>query len=263
MQPYDDPTLIAYLDGQLPEQDYAPLEQALAESVALRERLQALAQSSELARRSFDPVFLEPVPPHLIAEIWRASDPRARRDPPPAPPVRRRWLDWARLGGSARPWPALASVVMLGLGAVISWQLLNPATGAHWAQNAGTPLTDPALALALEIAPSGRVLPTEGGSIEVVASFERHSGGHCREFNRTNTAGTRDELGIACRNDKGLWQLEFLIAEQRPAQTGASGYQTASDRQHEAADSFLQQQVRGPALAERDEQALIARGWAR
>ena len=157
MQPYDDPTLIAYLDGQLPEQDYAPLEQALAESAALRERLQALAQSSELARRSFDPVFLEPVPPHLIAEIWRASDPRARRDPPPAPPVRRRWLDWARLGGSARPWPALASVVMLGLGAVISWQLLNPAAGTHWAQNAGTPLTDPALALALEIARKGSI----------------------------------------------------------------------------------------------------------
>ena len=41
---------------------------------------------------------------------------------------------------------------MLGLGAVISWQLLNPAAGTHWAQNAGTPLTDPALALALEIA---------------------------------------------------------------------------------------------------------------
>ncbi|MGV3726058.1 hypothetical protein [Hydrogenophaga sp.] len=263
MQPYDDPTLIAYLDGQLPEQDYAPLEQALAESAALRERLQALAQSSELARRSFDPVFLEPVPPHLIAEIWRASDPRARRDPPPTPPVRRRWLDWTRLGNRARPWPALASVVMLGLGAVIGWQLLSPSTGVHWAQNAGTPLTDPALALALEVAPSGRVLPTEGGSIEVVASFERHNGGHCREFNRTNTAGTRDELGIACRNDKGLWQLEFLIAEQRPAQTGASVYQTASDRQLEAADSFLQQQVRGAALAERDEQALIARGWAR
>lgn len=263
MQQYDDSTLIAYLDGQLPEQDYGPLERALEHSAALRERLQALAQSSELARRSFDPILLEPVPPQLIAEIWRASDPRARRAPPTAPAARKRWPGWAWLGAGTRPWPVLASVMLLGLGAAISWQLLKPTSDAQWAQSAGKPLTDPSLALALEVAPSGRVLNTGGGAIEVLASFERKSGGHCREFNRTSTDGSRDELGIACRGDQGVWQIEFLMAEERPAQAGASGYQTASDRQHEAADTFLNQHARGSALTESDEQALIARGWTR
>ena len=45
----DDETLIAYLDGQLPEADYGPLEQALKDDEALRTRLQALADSMNWA----------------------------------------------------------------------------------------------------------------------------------------------------------------------------------------------------------------------
>jgi anti-sigma factor RsiW len=101
----DDDTLIAYLDGQLPETDYAPLEQALKDDAALRTRLQALAESSELARRAFDPVLLEPVPPALIAAIWRAPDPRARATPPRAgSPQPAGLLAWLGLASGPRAW---------------------------------------------------------------------------------------------------------------------------------------------------------------
>lgn len=258
----DDDTLIAYLDGQLPETDYAPLEQALKNDAALRTRLQALAESSELARRAFDPVLLEPVPPQLIAAIWRAPDPRAKAETPgrSRPPG---LLAWLGLTSGPRAWPALASVVVLGLGMVIGWQLLTPASGSHWTLREGAPVSDEALALALEVSPSGRVLRTAGGAVEIVASFEQVGGGHCREFNRNSPDGSLDELGIACRNAQGDWQIELLVAEDRPSQSGQKGYQTASNQQHEQADAFLRDRVQGLPLSEAQEQSLIERGWTR
>lgn len=266
---FDDDTLIAYLDGQLPEADYGPLEQALKDDAALRARLQALADSGELARRAFDPVLLEPVPPQLIAAIWRAPDPRARpaspggsaSAPPPAPGGRASLLTWLGLGSGRRAWPAFASVLVLGLGAVIGWQLLVPSPTARWALHEGRPVADPSLALALEVSPSGRVLRTAGGTVEVLASFEQVDGGHCREFNRNSPDRTRDELGIACRDAEGTWQLDFLATEERTADGAPAGYQTASDQQHDAADAFLRERVQRQPLGEAEEKALIGRGW--
>jgi hypothetical protein len=259
---FNDETLIAYLDGQLPDADYGPLEQALEHDEALRTRLQALADSSLLARRAFDPVLLEPVPPQLIAAIWRAPDPRARNRASShgtTQPVG--LLAWLGLASGPRAWPALASVVVLGLGVLLGWQLLAPADDARRALREGAPVTDEALALALEVSPSGRVLRTAGGAVEILASFKQMGGGHCREFNRNNPGGTLDELGIACRNAQGGWQLELLVAEDRLAEAGQDRYRTASDEQHEQADAFLLDRVQGPPLGEEEEKSLIDRAW--
>lgn len=261
---FDDTTLIAYLDGQLPDADYGPLEQALQHDQVLRTRLQALADGSELARRAFDPVLLEPVPPQLIAAIWRAPDPRDRATPArPGSSLTSGLLDRLGLASGPRAWPALASLAVLGLGVLIGWQLLAPTGDARWALREGAPVTDEALALALEVSPSGRVLRTAGGALEILASFEQAGGGHCREFNRSSPRGTRDELGIACRNAQGDWQLELLVAEEREASGGEARYQTASDQQHDRADAFLRDRVQGQPLNEAEEQALIERGWVR
>ena len=171
----DDQTLIAYLDGQLPDSDYGPVEQALAESEALRERLQALVDSGEMARRSFDAVLLEPVPPSLIAAIWRAPDPRAHRPPPggaarPASP----WL-WRFFGASPRPrvWPVLASVVLLAVGAVLSWQVLQTSEDVRWSLREGQPVVDPSLALALEVFVLGSPFLLQWVVDDVVVSNDR------------------------------------------------------------------------------------------
>lgn len=259
---FNDDTLIAYLDGQLPEAEDGPLEQALKNDADLRLRLQALAESSDLARRAFDPVLLEPVPPTLIAAIWRAPDPRSRATAArPGSSRPNGLLAWLGLASGSRNWPALASVVVLGLGAVIGWQLLAPAEDVRWTLREGAPVTNEALALALEVSPSGRVLRTAGGAVEILASFEQVGGGHCREFNRSSPGGTRDELGIACRNTEGVWQLELLVAEERSSPVGQDSYQTASDDQHDQADTFLRDRVAGWPLEEAEEKALIDRGW--
>ena len=86
--PIDDPTLIAYLDGQLDDAACARLEAALQTDADASARLDRLARSADLARRSFGPVLEEPVPPRLIDAIWRAPDPRARsKTPSPAQPI--------------------------------------------------------------------------------------------------------------------------------------------------------------------------------
>ncbi|MDM7941444.1 MAG: hypothetical protein QUV35_02330 [Hydrogenophaga sp.] len=260
----DDNTLIAYLDGQLPDADYGPLEERLACDGALRTRLQALVDSSEFARRAFDPVLLEPVPPPLIAAIWRAPDPRARSPlgGAGAAPVNR-LLAWLGLATGPRLWPALASVAVLGLGMVIGWQLQTPDEQTQRALRQGAPVTDQALALALEVSSSGRVLRTAAGAVEILATFEQVGGGHCREFNRSSPDGSLAELGVACRDTRGEWQLEFLAAEDRAPGAGQDRYRTASDRQQEQADAFLRERVQGSPLDGNEEQALIERGWPR
>lgn len=257
----DDDTLVAYLDGQLPEAECARVEQALVSDAALGARLQALAESSELARRAFDPVLLEPVPPHLIASIWQAPDPRTRATPPKSPGPFQRWREIVQRATQPRVWPALASVAVLGLvvGLAWQWQAADDATG--WALQRGDTVLDPTLARALDTLPSGDVLQTADGVVELLATFRQREGGHCREFNRSSTDSTRDELGIACRTGAGqAWQLAFVAAETRNA-TDRTEYQTASDAQHDAADAFLHQRVQGGPLEADEETALIARGW--
>lgn len=262
----DDDTLIAYLDGQLPDSEYGPLEQALKDDAALRSRLQALADSSELARRSFEPVLLEPVPPQLIAAIWSAPNPCAKTVTSPGaakPPGLLAWLSWPGGVSGPRAWPALASVVVLGLGVLIGWQLLGSADNARWALREGGAVSNESLVLALDLSPSGRVLQTSDGAVEVLATFEQVGGGHCREFNRSSPDSTRDQLGVACRAAQGHWRLDFIATEERPAGGDKGTYQTASDEQQERADTFLRKRVQGPPLAAAEEQALIERGWPR
>lgn len=259
---WDDDTLVAYLDGQLSEDGCAQVEQALENDAVLSARLQALADSSELARRAFDPVLLEPVPPHLIASIWQAPDPRTRATPPKAPGLLERWRDVLRRGTRPRVWPVLASVAVLGLVASIGWQWQAADEASFAALQRGDVVRDPTLARALDTSPSGDVLQTADGVVEVLATFrQREGGGHCREFNRISTDRTRDELGIACRSGAGqAWQLDFVATETRGA-TDSTEYQTASDAQHEAADTFLHQRVQGGPLDTSEELALIERGW--
>ena len=94
----DDSTLIAYLDAQLEDDTaYEAVEDALAASPALRARLQALAETGELARKAFDAKLEEAVPPQLIEAIMNAplsgaethpttEHPASAATPPPAPP---------------------------------------------------------------------------------------------------------------------------------------------------------------------------------
>jgi anti-sigma factor RsiW len=279
----DDDTLIAYLDAQLEDDAaYEAVEDALAESPALRARLQALAETGELARKAFDAKLEEAVPPQLIAAIMNAPLPgaeanRATQDPAhpataPAPPSVRptsagpetpslgaRLAAW--LGGGFGGAAAFASVVMLALGALIGHYLLPPAELAAPLARQGDPIRNPAVAVALQAAPSGLAVDAGNARLEIMASFAGRDGQFCREYSLSSPQ-IGQEIGIACRDHTAHtgWQLAF-IANEPASPTAQGGYATASDRLHEAVAAFLGEHVQdGPFDAER-ERALIERGW--
>ena len=319
----DDDTLVAYLDAQLEDDAaYEAVEDALAESPALRARLQALAETGELARQAFDAKLEEAVPPRLIAAIMDAPLPDAEasravqvrahpaaaaapdananaaatpgstttRDPaqsapagdtpartttptkaPISPPQRptsarpetpglgARLAAWLGQGFGAAA--AFASIVTLALGALIGHYLLPPAELAAPLARQGDPVRNPAVAVALQAAPSGVAVDVGDSRLEIMASFAGRDGQFCREYS-LSSAKTGEEIGIACRGattDAG-WQLAFVANE--PASAAAQGgYATASDRLHEAVDAFLGEHVAGEPFDAERERALIERGW--
>ena len=190
------------------------------------------------------------------APISQPQRPTSAR--PEAPGLGERLAAWLGQGfGGA----AFASIVTLALGALIGHYLLPPAELAAPLARQGDPVRNPAVAVALQAAPSGVAVDVADARVEIMASFAGRDGQLCREYSLSG-AKTGHEIGIACRGgatDSG-WQLAFVASE--PASTAAQGgYATASERLHEAVDAFLGEHVQdGPFDAER-ERALIARGW--
>lgn len=259
----DDDTLVAYLDAQLDsDAEYEAVEDALAASPALRARLQALAESGELARKAFDAKLEEAVPPQLIAAIMDA--PLAQADTPPksrpaAPGLGARLAAWLGQGVGAA---AFASVVTLVIGTLIGHYLLPPPEAGAPLVRQGEPIRNPALAVALQAAPSGLAVDLGDARLEVMASFAGRDGRVCREYALSGPASGH-EVGIACRDGAAEtgWRLAFVAHE--PATSAAQGgYGTASDRLHEAVDAFLGDHVAGEPFDAARERALIERGWS-
>ncbi|HEV2189932.1 MAG TPA: hypothetical protein VGR70_22175 [Stellaceae bacterium] len=67
MQKHSDEALVAYLDGELDQEDRADVEAWLDADPAVRDRLLALAESAGLVRNAFADFVNEPVPERLIA----------------------------------------------------------------------------------------------------------------------------------------------------------------------------------------------------
>lgn len=247
---HDDDTLVAYLDGQLDEAQSVALEAALPHDPALRARLDALARASELAQRCLEPVLREPVPPALIAAIWRAPDPRART----AGSTTRSGVA-ARLAHWLSPGPRLV-IASLALAVGVGWLVMRPGGAAL---DAGDLIAEGALSLALDTAASGQTLHTREATLSLLGSFVAADGRACRAFEQRR--GGDDTLAVACRDGTAqAWRVAFA---QQASADDSPGYQPASDARAEAADTFLRETLRATALDAGEEHGFIERGWDR
>lgn len=275
----DDETLIAYLDAHLDsDADYERVEDALATDTGLRLRLQQLVESGERARQAFAAKLDEPVPASLIAAIINAPLPTPATNPVPEAAKTRQatqahgasglgarlaaWLGGA-LGGAA----AFASVILLALGALLGHYLLpaaiDPSPAAALLARQGELIRDGALLVALETAPSGRALNVANAEVELVVSFMNTADQVCREYGVAHRGQfARTEVGIACRESDNQWRVAFTASQAHDGDA-ANGYQTASDALHEAANDFVNANVRGAPLIAAEELTLIASGWQR
>ena len=178
---------------------------------------------------------------------------------PATPGLGARLAAWLGQGFGAAA--AFASIVTLALGALIGHYLLPPAELAAPLARQGDPVRNPAVAVALQAAPSGVAVDVGDSRLEIMASFAARDGQLCREYS-LSSAKTGQEIGIACRDgaaDTG-WTLAFVASEPASA-AGQGGYATASDRLHEAVDAFLGEHVDGEPFDAERERALIERGW--
>jgi anti-sigma factor RsiW len=142
MQKHSDEALIAYLDGELDSAEQRHVEAWLDADPAVRDRLSALARSTELVRDAYADIVDEPVPGRLLLA--------ARGDSVAASPVSEAEIvvlpsrrSVGRVPGSRRYIGLAAAAALFGLmigsaGTYVGMGLLPQGTGTDQAQLAAT-----------------------------------------------------------------------------------------------------------------------------
>ena len=246
MNPIDDDTLQAYVDGALDAADAARIDAALAQDETLARRVRQLQAVNAQIRAAFDPVLDEPVPAHLSALLQPRSAPAATVVPFDARggahvrrhAMRSRWLPGAALA---------ASLALLAAG-LWWWQsgstLVRTQDGQQFA--AGTL----ARALDQELASA----PDARAPVAIGLSFRAADGDICRTFTiRTPPA----RAGLACRSAAG-WALPVLGPSVPPE--GGELRQAASELPP-AVQAAVDARLRGNVFDARQERAARAAGW--
>jgi anti-sigma factor RsiW len=105
-----DERLIAYLDGELDENERAEIARWLEQDAELRERAAQFSENAALVRAAFDETLHEPVPERLLAA--------ARGEPAKVVDLAAaRQQRWRRVVGNRRWWAGMAAAcLLLGLG---------------------------------------------------------------------------------------------------------------------------------------------------
>ncbi len=111
MQRPSDEQLVAFLDGELDETDFADVNAWLDRDPALRERLTELGKATALVREAFDEVLREPIPARLFEAAHPKADVIEFRPKRGMAILARRWVSIA----------AAASVACLMVGASLGY----------------------------------------------------------------------------------------------------------------------------------------------
>lgn len=220
--------LAAYADGELDHDDAERVETAMAGDPALAAKVAAHRALRARLTAHYGPIALEPLPDRLqppVEETASVVDFSAAK----AARARRRSLV------SRSFWPVGGAIAaMLVLGVMFGGGFLSGGGG----------LSESTIA-ALDSQPSGAA-----GETRVLLSFVDRGGDYCRVY------AEGAESAIACRAD-GDWQQRWS------GQGGAA--QSGEMRQAGSAEAFTEAQrmSAGEALDVGQEQAAMARGWAR
>ncbi|MEI9983778.1 MAG: hypothetical protein WDN69_11575 [Aliidongia sp.] len=101
MQRPSDELLVAYLDGEVDEAQFAEIADWLDRDPSLRARLTNLSETTTLIRDAFEPVLREPVPERLFAATHAKPETNVVEFPPKA-------AAWRVLGTTKRQWLGMA-----------------------------------------------------------------------------------------------------------------------------------------------------------
>jgi len=251
MNPIDDDTLQAYVDGELDAPSAARIDAALAHDDVLARRVQQARAVRVQVRTVFDPVLKEPVPARLSA-LLQPSSPQA------AMPVTPRVLPVGGHGGigttrrrATRRWfvPGAALAASVALLAVGLWwsrsgEMVRMQGGQSFAAGALTRALDKALASE----------PDANAPVAIGLSFRSADGHICRTFVLRSTPA---QAGLACHGDAG-WSLPVLSAATQPE--GGELRQAASALPP-AVQAAVDARLHGDVFNAQQERAARAAGW--
>ena len=249
MNPIDDDTLQAYVDGELDAPGAARIDAALAHDAVLARRVQQARELRVQLRAAFDPVLDEPVPAHLSALL---QPPSARAATPTTASVTRLGGRGANRRRATRHWlvpgaALAASVALLAVG-LWWWQpagdLIRTQGGQSFAAGALSHALDETLASE----------PKANAPVAIGLSFRSTDGRICRTFVlRTPPA----RAGLACHGDAG-WALPVLSAV---APTEGGELRQAASALPPAVQAAVDARLRGNVFDAQQERAARDVGW--
>lgn len=217
-----DETLVAFVDGLLPDAEALRVADAIDADPVLADRVALLAEGRDAARGAFRSVLDEAVPERLLAAARAAPQPVAGNDNAP-----RHWR-----------------VVALGIAASLAIGMFL----GTLVPDGGTPgLLPPPVRTALDTAPTGGA-----GAVRILATHAVDGGVVCRSFAMPDAGGSM--LGLAC-HEHGEWHLRAAVArrEQAAFEPAGSGDPVIAE--------VLERLGGGPALSAEAEAAARGRGW--
>ena len=220
----DEARVIAWIDGELPPEDSALVERAVAADAALGAIADRHRAMKARFAAAFGPIAEQPVALPHSAEVIPIAAARGWRARPA--PVRRWWVPGAI---------AASLVAGLAIG-----QFQRPAGVADRAD---------ALALSAPLSHAlDRQLSGEAGPVRIALSFRAQDGAYCRSFAATHLTG------VACRTGEG-WRLRYAAAGGAPR----SDYRMAGNDPVEA--SAIAAMIAGEPFDAAAERQARAKGW--
>lgn len=241
-----DEKLMAYADGELPPDEAAEVERAIAEDEALAAKVAVFADVRREVKRALDAA--PDVPDALVAKVRALAEAdraihRAGIEPGKV-------IDLASRRRTVPLWqlPAAAAVA-LAIGIASGWFARPGGETADGLAVAG--LSDPAIAEALETVAAGARIDLGGGAeFAAIATFRDGEGQLCREFEHDREDGAT-VVAVACRGETA-WDVRFAVAA---AAEGDQGYAPASSL--ETLDAYLSAMGAGAPLSDKEERTAL------
>lgn len=270
----DDETLMAYVDGALPDSDMQRIKAMVQSDPQLRARLLPFELTRARLPDLISGALAAPMPDRLVQTVLHApmggAREAARRSKAPRPALMSRLAAalLPEMPAFAGTFALVASVALIASAGFMAGKLLPTAGGAPPKAAAGQEaLAAGPLHEALERIASGSRFESRLTQVTPVLTVRDHAGRFCRQYTLQRADG-EPVAGFACRSGEGQWSIAFHApSAQATADTGgggdASAYRPASGEGASAIDQFIDKASSGDVVTGHDEAELISKGWPR
>lgn len=256
---YQDETLSAFIDGELPETEADTLRIDMAKDPVLKERVAQMRRANEAVKLAYSGIENEPLPQSVLDLFNKEEADNVVSLTGKQPRVHAGILQRF----SSAQWPmamaaSLALVVGFGLG-----QFGGGAPGVSGGamQVAGVIAADNPVFDILENGASAELHMANaetGLQVEPVLSLQREDGVFCREYFISDAKARFHN--VACKED-GEWAVKFAVNIPTAENSVDGSYIAASAESNALAADFIDRIILGDALDAEGEKNAMGGGW--